>query len=180
MSKDLPIVEPPGNDSGTILFGIGNCGRSDDGLGWAFIDRLQQETTFTGQIEYRYQLQVEDAALISEVQDVIFVDAYRGELPDGFQMAQCEASNEFEFTSHVLPPGAVLALCRDLYGKKPRASVLLIEGQAWGLSTGMSTSARTHLDRAVRYFRDYWRHTSLYGRRSQDGGLMTRPARQIR
>ena len=180
MIADRPVADEQCAASSALLVGIGNSGRQDDGLGWAFLDRVQQDASFDGRIEYRYQLQVEDAALISEVQDVIFVDAYRGELPDGFQMAQCEASNEFEFTSHVLPPGAVLALCRDLYGKKPRASVLLIEGQAWGLSTGMSTSARTHLDRAVRYFRDYWRHTSLYGRRSQDGGLMTRPARQIR
>jgi hydrogenase maturation protease len=154
LSKDLPIVEPPGNDSGTILFGIGNCGRSDDGLGWAFIDRLQQETTFTGQIEYRYQLQVEDAALISNARQVVFVDSYHGSLPNGFQLVRCEPSREFEFTTHVLRPEAVLCLCRDLYGSLPRADVLLIQGHSWELQTGMSPDAERHLENALRFFKD--------------------------
>jgi len=67
----------------TLLFGIGNSGRSDDGLGWSFLDRIKQETDFAGQFEYRYQLQVEDAALVRDAERVIFIDSYKGELPGG-------------------------------------------------------------------------------------------------
>ena len=43
----------PGGMQGTVIFGIGNEGRSDDGLGWAFLDRLQTETKFDGQLEWK-------------------------------------------------------------------------------------------------------------------------------
>ena len=156
MSKDLPIAKSRGNAAETIVFGIGNCGRSDDGLGWAFIDRLQEETAFRGQFEYRYQLQVEDAALISNARQVVFVDSYHGSLPNGFQLVRCEPSREFEFTTHVLPPEAVLSLCRDLYGSVPHADVLMIQGNSWDLQTGMSPDAARHLENALQYFRDEW------------------------
>ena len=137
--------------------GIGNSGRSDDGLGWAFLDRIQQEAAFDGRVEYRYQLQVEDAALISEVEHVIFVDSYCGELPDGFQLTRCEPIAEFEFTSHVLPPGAVLSLCKDIYGRVPRAEILIIQGESWNLSIGMSAKAEKRLEDALKCFQSYWR-----------------------
>jgi len=136
----------------TVLFGIGNSGRSDDGLGWAFLDRIQQETGFPGQVEYRYQLQVEDAAMCSRASNVIFVDSYQGDLPGGFQWKPCTASGDFEFTSHVLPPQAVLFLCQDLFGRTPRADLLLIQGTRWDLQTGLSPDAQARLDAAVKLF----------------------------
>jgi hydrogenase maturation protease len=139
--------------SGILLFGIGNCGRSDDGLGWAFLDRVQQQSEFPGQVEYRYQLQVEDAAMVSRADRVIFVDSYQGALPGGFQWAPCNPSRDFEFTSHVLAPSAVMFLCQDLYGKAPPAELLLIQGECWGLDTRMSEAARQRLENALESFR---------------------------
>jgi hydrogenase maturation protease len=136
-----------------ILFGIGNSGRNDDGLGWAFLDRIQQESDFPGQLEYRYQLQVEDAELISRAEHVIFVDSYKGALAGGFQWKSCETLPGFEFTSHILPPGAILYLCQDLYDKLPRADLLLIQGESWELQTGLSPDAERNLDHAVRFLK---------------------------
>ncbi len=159
MSEDRPNENRPSLEPGTLVFGIGNSGRSDDGLGWAFLDRLQEETILSGQLEYRYQLQVEDAALISGVDRVIFIDSYRGDLPNGFQWTPCEPMKEFAFTTHVLPPGAVLSLCRDLYGKSPRADTLMVQGACWDLQIGISPEAERHLENALRFFRSYWRGT---------------------
>ncbi len=152
MSEKSAIATGLGPEPENLLVGIGNSGRRDDGLGWAFLDRIQQEAVFCGRVEYRYQLQVEDAALISEVDHVIFVDSYRGDLPNGFQMMRCEPCNEFEFTTHVLPPGAVLSLCRDLYKQAPQADVLLIQGTSWDLQVGISSEAERHLDNALQFF----------------------------
>ena len=137
----------------TLLFGIGNCSRSDDGLGWAFLDRILNEADFRGQAEYRYQLGVEDAALVARAGQVIFVDSYNGPLEDGFAWQPCIASDEFEFTSHVLPPGAVMHYCRDLYGKQPRADILMISGECWDLQNGLSANARENLENAISFFR---------------------------
>jgi len=156
LNPNRAIAKRPTFEADTLLLGIGNCGRSDDGLGWAFLDRMQQDNVFDGQLEYRYQLQVEDAALISEVKQVVFIDSYQGNLPNGFQLAPCEPSKDFTFTSHVLPPQAVLSLCQDLYGKLPRADALMIQGTSWDLHIGMSPKAKIHLENAVRFFRKYW------------------------
>ena len=144
----------------TILFGVGNCGRSDDGLGWAFLDRIQREPGFVSPIEYRYQLQVEDAALIANMQRVVFIDSYQGELPGGYRWTDCEPSENFEFTTHVLPPRGVMHYCKDLYGRTPQAHILMIQGCDWGLRNGMSSTARRHLDTALAFFRDQilWPH----------------------
>jgi hydrogenase maturation protease len=144
--------------SGILLFGIGNCGRSDDGLGWAFLDRIQQQAEFPGQVEYRYQLQVEDAAMVSRADRVIFVDSYQGALPGGFQWAPCNPSQDFEFTSHVLAPSAVMYLCQDLYGKIPPAELLLIQGDCWDLDTQMSAAAQHRLENALESFSFHLQH----------------------
>lgn len=149
LSGDRP---PVGAD--TLMFGIGNSGRGDDGLGWAFLDRVVDEAAFTGRAEYRYQLQVEDAALIRRAARVVFVDSYDGELPDGFRWQPCEPSEAFEFTTHVLPPRAILYYCQDLYGETPPADVLMIQGTTWDLGSGLSGEAEDRLQRALRFFRE--------------------------
>lgn len=138
------------NGQESLLIGIGNCGRNDDGLGWAFLDRVKEH--FDGQVEYRYQLQVEDAALISRAASVIFVDSYRGELHDGFDWRPCEPSPAIEFTSHVLAPTAVMQLSRDLFNALPQARLLLIEGSSWDLHNGLTTQAEAHLEMALQFF----------------------------
>jgi len=158
LSEDRPVANQRDPEPETLLIGIGNSGRSDDGLGWAFLDRIQQGGAFDGRLEYRYQLQVEDAALISDVNHVIFIDSHSGDLPDGFQLKRLEPLKEFAFTSHVLPPGAVLSLCQDLYGRTPRAEVLMIQGTSWDLRIGMSTEAEGRLENALQFFEDYWRN----------------------
>ena len=138
-----------------LLLGIGNCGRRDDGLGWAFLDRLGQMEGFDSPLEYRYQLGVEDAALIATMDRVIFIDAYRGDLAGGFRWSRCEPSPEFEFTTHVLPPRGVLHYCHALYGARPRADLLMIQGESWGLEIGLSRTAEAHLESALRFFREH-------------------------
>lgn len=144
---------PSGLGPDTLLFGIGNCGRADDGLGWAFLDRVQNEPGFNSLVEYRYQLQVEDAAAVNRARRVIFVDSFKGDLPDGFRWKNCEASEHFEFTTHVLPPRGVLHYCASLFGHTPRAELMMIQGHDWGLRNGMSARAHWNLDQALAFFR---------------------------
>jgi hydrogenase maturation protease len=138
----------------TLLYGIGNCGRSDDGLGWAFLDRIQNEPGFNSPVEYRYQLQVEDAAQIAPMQRVIFIDSYKGDLPGGFCWKGCQPSENFEFTTHVLPPRGVMHYCRTLFERSPRADILMIQGHEWDLRNELSVNARQNLENALAFFRE--------------------------
>lgn len=136
-----------------MLIGIGNDGRSDDGLGWAFLKAIEQNDRFRGPIVYRYQLQIEDAELISHVRRVVFVDACRHPLPDRFQWQTCKPAYEVEYTSHQLSPQTVLFLCQQLYERAPRAELMLIEGCSWDLKLGLSPAAESNLEEALRFFR---------------------------
>ena len=136
----------------TLALGIGNCGRKDDGLGWKFIDFLMEQKIEVLDLDYRYQLQIEDAELISNYDRVIFVDATKEPTTDGFYLRPCSKVGMTEMTSHSLHPETVYSLCSAVYGKNPECLILGIEGKDWGLETGLSSEAESNLERAKRYF----------------------------
>ena len=138
----------------TLVFGIGNAGRADDGLGWGFLDRIRRAPGFAAQAEYRYQLQVEDALLLSRFGHVVFIDASREPLPGGFRWTPCTARATAEFTTHVLPPAAVLHYARTLYDAAPRAELLALQGYRWDLHNGLSERAAANLSAALEASRE--------------------------
>ena len=135
----------------TLLIGIGNYGRSDDALGWNFIDTFASHDDLFD-IEYRYQLQVEDSELISRYEHVIFVDATQATMEDGFSFYKCVPQNTSAFTTHKLEPEMVLWLAQELYSKQPEAHVLAIRGESWELHHGLSEQARENFNKAVAFF----------------------------
>jgi hydrogenase maturation protease len=138
-------------DKRTLIIGIGNSSRGDDGLGWKFLDDV-----VTGEgvdLEYRYQLQVEDAELISGYDEVIFVDAMAQSLPDGFSFTRCVPEQSSSFTTHRLAPGTVLWLCGDLFQVMPDAYVMAIEGKQFELGQPLSEAAQRNLSRA----KEHWK-----------------------
>ena len=118
---------------------------------FAFLDRVQGQPGFAAQVEYRYQLQVEDAQLASRFERVVFVDASRTELSGGFHWAPCRARAGAEFTTHALAPSAVLHYCAELYGAAPRAELLAVQGYRWELHNGLSTRAAANLEAALEF-----------------------------
>lgn len=147
------------NNSSTIIIGIGNCGRSDDGLGWALAEHLEESGRFRGDVQLRYQLQVEDAELISNYDQVVFIDAYAAPIENGYRMEKVVASDDFSFSTHEVAPEAIMYLCENLYSKSPRASIMLIGGKTWDMKIGLSPYAMTNLEKAQSYFREIMKET---------------------
>lgn len=140
-------------DKKTIIFGIGNNGRQDDGLGWSFLDFLNGQH-LNIDLEYRYQLQIEDAELISTYDTVIFVDATKENTIDGFYLNPCHPSEEYSFSTHALKPETVLYLSNSLYQHNPKASIFGIQGYDWELKIGLSERGTMNLNKASEYFKD--------------------------
>ncbi|MBT8220403.1 MAG: Ni/Fe hydrogenase [Bacteroidia bacterium] len=140
------------NQEDTLFIAIGNSARSDDGLGWAFLDAIKEMKNFKGKTAYGYQLQVEDAERLSNFPKVVFIDAYAGEDDISFEWEKTEPVNDFTFTTHALTPGAVLYLCQDLYEHHPQAYTLKIRGMDWELKIGMSEYAIQNLNEAMTFF----------------------------
>ncbi len=135
------------NHPSALIYGIGNVGRQDDGLGWAFIDWLEG-TALCPQAELlrHYQLHLEDADLISHKQRVLFVDATKDSQVETFQIERVAPRMDFSFTSHAISVASILATCEQCFGRKPDVTLLTIRGYAWELQEGLTARAKKNLD----------------------------------
>jgi len=135
-----------------LILGIGNSGRQDDGLGWEFLDGLSERKLNNVSLEYRYQLQIEDAELIGGFDTVVFVDASKNNLIKGYEYEPCKASNKHSFSTHSLAPETVLYLSDELYNYVPKAYILGIQGYEWELQNGLTKKAKENLINAIEFF----------------------------
>ena len=115
---------------------------------------LHPEVLNNFDIQYRYQLQIEDAELISNYQKVWFVDASHELYGSGFMVEEVEPKQQYSYTSHALPPSAIMQLCHEIYDSQPLAYLLGISGEDWGLRNGMSETAKERLELALEHFND--------------------------
>jgi len=134
-----------------IIFGIGNSGRQDDGLGWTFLDLLKKTEFEKASFEYKYQLQIEDAELIGKYDTVIFVDASKNDLINGYKFDTCKPSNKYSFSTHALVPETILYLSQHLYNHKPNAYILAIQGYEWELKNGLTKMAIENLNKVIEF-----------------------------
>ncbi len=148
-------------DSGefkVLVYGYGNPGRMDDGIGVEIAERIERE--FPGiAVDSNYQLNVEDAYRLSGIDAVIFVDA---SLDSGepFEFRRVEPSLNITFTTHSMLPDSVLSLCAELYGRHPDAYVLAVRGYSWDLNEGLSAGAKANSERAYEFLRDLLQNPS--------------------
>jgi hydrogenase maturation protease len=133
-----------------LVYGIGNPGRQDDGLGPMLVEMLEAAGLAGVDLDSNYQLNVEDALALSTHGTIIFVDASETS-DEPFSFLALEPSRDIAFTTHELSPAAVLALCEDLYGKRPLAWTLAIRGYAWDLGEGLSPRAEVNLSAALAF-----------------------------
>ena len=136
----------------TLMIAIGNSGRQDDGLAWAFSDFVEESGAFEGDIQQCYQLQVEDAELITRYKTVIFVDASYNELSNGYDYREISFENDFTFTTHAVSPMGILYLCHTLYHACPKAYLLEIQGYQWELEEGLSMEGKKSLNACLKFW----------------------------
>jgi len=135
-----------------LIIGIGNSGRQDDGLGWAFLDKIKPLVDDNYTLEYRYQLQIEDAELLTQFSSVFFVDASKNNLQNGFKIEICKPSQSYSFSTHALKPETILYLTENLYQHQPKAFILAIQGYEWELKIGLTAKTLQNLNKALIHF----------------------------
>jgi hydrogenase maturation protease len=140
------------DDPGCLIYGIGNLGRQDDGLGWAFVDWVEENRLCPqARLVRGYQLQLEDADLVSRVKAVLFVDSTKSEQVESFAFSSPEPRLDFSFTSHALSVESVLATSRQCFDYVPQCHLLAIRGFQWDLAVGLTAAARSNLAAVTRY-----------------------------
>jgi len=140
-----------------LIYGYGNPGRQDDGLGVALVQRAEAWAAEQGldclRFENNYQLNIEDAEAISHQDLVIFADASEEDIDD-FCLTEVDGQGKLSFTTHAASPGYVVKLCRDLFDKHPRVFLLHIKGYAWDFREGLSDRAQKNLEKAFAYLKN--------------------------
>jgi hydrogenase maturation protease len=105
-------------------------------------------------LEFRYQLNIEDAYTLKDCDAVVFADA-TAEGGNEPALVEIGPSAGIAFTSHEMSPASVLALCHELFGRAPRAYLLAVRGYDWEMGEGLSERARANLARATKVLRRF-------------------------
>jgi hydrogenase maturation protease len=136
----------------SLIYGIGNGGRQDDGLGWAFIDRLEQiRPRLRARLRRTYQLSLEDADLISRYTRVLFVDATKDPAVESFTVSCPEPKLDFSFTSHAISVPSILATTQQCFDYVPDTYLLAIRGYEWELQEGLTNRAQHNLRHSLEF-----------------------------
>lgn len=138
------------NDPQLLIYGIGNVGREDDGLGWAFVDDVKHRYQHCrADVRYAYQLSLEDADIISRYERVLFVDSTCDVAVQSFAVIQPEPKLDLSFTSHALSVSTILAVAQHCFGDIPQTHIVAIRGYQWNLHVGLTALAQNNLNHAV-------------------------------
>jgi hydrogenase maturation protease len=148
-----------------LVYGYGNPGRQDDGLGIQLVKKLEEWSARSAAhqivFESNYQLNIEDAEIIRNFDLVIFADASMEELDSPVTITRLDGHNELSFTTHAASPGYVVHLCTKLFDKQPRSFLLHIKGYEWNFQEGLSGKAIENLGMALEMMKKYLTEPSL-------------------
>ncbi|WP_420631677.1 hydrogenase maturation protease [Candidatus Leptofilum sp.] len=123
----------------TIVVGIGNPLRGDDGIGWAVVDRLLTEPFEGITAVHTHQLLPELIDRFHEAAQIIFVDASMVGKLGNVTVTAVSPATDGTTASHHLHPGVLLALGVKLYGRMPPAHLVTITGHNFGYREELST-----------------------------------------
>ena len=134
-----------------LLYGYGNPGRGDDGLGPIFASRFLERRPRGVTVDSNYQLELEDAATLAEFDTAIFVDADRSG-PEPFWFDRVRPTSRVGWTSHGMTAEALVFLTEELFGKKVEAYTLGIRGYEFDeLKEDLTEPARKNLEMALEF-----------------------------
>jgi len=144
----------------TLIYGYGNAGRMDDGIGERFVELIdkwiEEEKIANVFTDCNYQLNIEDSATVSEYDAVIFVDASIVEEVENFRLEKVEPNDAtIEFTMHAVSTSYVIDLCRKIYNKTPEAWVLHVRAYEFDFKEEMTPKAVENMLDAFAFLKEF-------------------------
>ncbi len=137
-----------------LVYGYGNPGRLDDGLGPVFAEKIKELQLEGVTADSNYQLVVEDSAEIAKHDVVIFVDADT-ECPEHFHFKRVIPKQHMSFSSHSISADALMAMAEDLMGSKAEAFMLGIRGYEFNeYEERLSEDATRNLNEALLFIKE--------------------------
>lgn len=137
-----------------LLYGYGNPGRQDDGLGILITQKIEdwakEKNLKTVITDTNYQLNIEDAYNLNDYDKVIFADASTEDVDD-YKFYQLKPILNPRFSMHSVSPEFVIGLCQEIYGVIPDSYLLHIKGYEWNFMSELSSQASENLLSAFQF-----------------------------
>ena len=137
-----------------LVIAWGNPLREDDAVAWHVLEGLRSLKPRPGlpplKLRHAHQLTPEMAECVSQAQGVVFIDARRDGPPGEVRCEVVGPSAGSNPLAHSLSPQALLLYAEQLYGRAPKAVVLSIAGERFGMGESLSPVVRRALPRAIR------------------------------
>jgi len=135
-----------------LIFGYGNPGRHDDGLGPELAERVEEFCLSYVDTDANYQLSLEDAEAVTGRKLVLFADA-TVEQVENFVVRRVIPSCEVTFTSHLITPQFIAALCENVFDSKPEIWIIGIKGYNFDYGEGLTPEAKFNLEKALDFIK---------------------------
>ena len=122
----------------TLILGYGNRSRTDDGVGWFVVERLEKLALPDIELLTSHQLDVDHAELISRFEAVVFVDAAIPQSQLSISRTVVKPHFQSHAVAHYLTPSDLLELTLTLFGRAPHAILFSIRGSDFNFGTTLS------------------------------------------
>ena len=136
-----------------LVYGYGNPGRQDDGLGPVAADAVAAWKFDAVDTDSNYQLNIEDGALLAEYDKVLFIDASIT-APEPYEVYPLEASEDIQFTTHAISAASVLAIGQDHFDAHAEVWMIGIRGYSFSFEEEMTPQAQKNLTAALAYIQN--------------------------
>ena len=148
----------------TLIIGIGNADRQDDGVGWHILknlaDRLDQTVpedpgeiveveTDKADLMFILQIYPELAETLSHYKRVCFVDAHTADIADEISWATLKPEYEKSPLTHHMSPSTVLSICASIYDYMPEAILVSVRGYYFQFERALSPQTEKLAEQAI-------------------------------
>lgn len=137
-----------------LVFGFGNPGWQDDGVGAVVVDELEKRERQYVAFDSDFQLYFEHAVDMARYEKVLFIDASLLS-PEPFTIKKITPAKELiaalSYTSHYLSPEALLALCQEHFLCAPETWLVGIKIYRMDINEPITGQARENAEQARRY-----------------------------
>jgi hydrogenase maturation protease len=153
----------------TLIIGYGNVYCHDDGVALHIINLLRKQFGLRelqpdedgldelGQpldTVLLHQLLPEVVPALTHYQQVVFVDAHKGIIPDDVRVVGVQEEFGFHAVTHHMSPGMLLATVRQIHHFAPEAHLVSVKGDDFDFGLGLSEACKNRAEIAAQKILD--------------------------
>lgn len=148
----------------TLIIGIGNSDRQDDGVGWHILKQLAERfgkavpedpgeivevRTEKADLMFILQIYPELAETLSHYERVCFVDAHTADIAEEISWVALDPEYEKSPLTHHMSPRTVLSIGATIYDQMPEAILVSVRGYQFQFERALSPRTKALAKEAI-------------------------------